>query len=78
LLSGDERSADLPAGELTAQGRDLGDGEADVGLAGGDELVLELAHVDGVVAEPGFDCIEALGRGCPRSRITVKVRPKKS
>ena len=56
-----ERLADLRAGELRAQGRDLRDGEGHVGDARGGDVALELGHVELVLAQAGVDRVEALG-----------------
>src|SRR3954449_5256374 len=44
-------SADLPAEQLAAQRRDLGDRDSDVGLAGRPKVCLEVVHVRDVVRE---------------------------
>ena len=42
---------DLPAEQLAAQGGDLGDGEADVGVVGGGQFALQRFDVEVVVAQ---------------------------
>ena len=52
--------AELPAGELPAQGGDLGDGQRDVGDARSGDVALEVGHVELVRAEARIDGVEAL------------------
>src|SRR4051812_30373791 len=56
-------SALRAAGQLAAQGRDLGDGGADVRVGGGGDLLVERAHVELVLGEAVLDGGEALGEG---------------
>src|SRR5215207_11395606 len=43
--------------ELTAQNGDLGDGETDVQLARGGDVVVQVGHVERVAAQAGLDCV---------------------
>src|SRR3954453_7684688 len=54
-------SAMQPARELTTKGGDLGDRGADVGGARGGDLVVQVVHVGGVVAQAGDRGQRALG-----------------
>src|SRR5687768_5907344 len=54
-------SADLRAAQLRAEGRDLGDGETDVGALRGGDVLLERGHEQAVVAKAGRERGGVLG-----------------